>query len=91
MFIKFLVLFCSFFSYCSGIRQNNIDLADLEEELLSADVFTQISSATSLGLLVSSQGDAMCGGKYRSCVSDELAEKLSRNLSVDLKHYIHYI
>ena len=72
-------------------EEGGSDLADLEEELLSADVFTQISSATSLGLLVSSQGDAMCGGKYRSCVSDELAEKLSRNLSVDLKHYIHYI
>jgi len=38
-----------------------------------------------------SSGDAMCGGKYRSCVSDELADKLSRNLSVDLKHYVHYI
>ena len=72
-------------------EENGSDLADLEEELLSADVFTQISSATSLGLLVLSSGDAMCGGKYRSCVSDELADKLSRNLSVDLKHYVHYI
>ena len=72
-------------------EENGADLADLEEELLSADVFTQISSATSLGLLVLSSGDAMCGGKYRSCVSDELAEKLSKNLAVDLKLYIHYI
>jgi origin recognition complex subunit 5 len=72
-------------------EENGSDIADLEEELLSADVFTQISSATSLGLLQLAQGDAMCGGKYRSAVSDELAEKLSRNLNLALSDYIHYV
>ncbi|CAL6431719.1 unnamed protein product [Bathycoccus prasinos] len=74
-------------------EENGADLADLEEELLSADVFTQISSATSLGLLVLSSGDAMCGGKYRSCVSDELAREVEQKSRrrFEALHTLHLI
>jgi len=71
--------------------EHGAEVADLEEELLSADVFMQISSMTQLGLLSINRGSAMEGGLYQCNISRDLAEKLAQNLRVNLATYLRYV
>ena len=75
----------------STCDEHGAEVADLEEELLSADVFMQISSMTQLGLLSINRGSAMEGGLYQCNVSRDLAEKLAQNLGVNLPTYLRYV
>jgi origin recognition complex subunit 5 len=64
---------------------------DLARELLSADVFMQISSMVALGLLTRvSGGDPLEGVRYRCDIGNELAQKIAANLRVELKNYLFY-
>lgn len=64
---------------------------DLARELLSADVFMQISSMVSLGLLTRvSGGDALEGVRFRCDIGNDLARKIAANLRVNLDNYLFY-
>lgn len=64
---------------------------DLARELLSADVFMQISSMVALGLLTRvSGGDALEGVRYRCDIGNDLARKIATNLRVNLDNYLFY-
>jgi len=71
--------------------EDGAEVADLEEELLSADVFMQISSMTQLGMLSINRGSAMEGGLYQCNISRDLATKLAQNLGVNLNAYLKYV
>lgn len=75
----------------SACDEHGAEVADLEEELLSADVFMQISSMTQLGMLSINRGSAMEGGLYQCNISRDLAERLAQNLGVHLDTYLKYV
>lgn len=65
---------------------------DLARELLSADVFMQISSAVALGLLSRVGGaDPLESARYRCDIGDDLAQKIAANLRVNLNNYLSYV
>ena len=65
---------------------------DLARELLSADVFMQISSMVSLGLLSRVGGaDSLESARYRCDIGDDLAQKIAANLRVKLANYLSYV
>ena len=65
---------------------------DLARELLSADVFMQISSAVALGLLSRVGGaDPLESARYRCDIGDDLAQKIAANLRVNLHNYLSYV
>ena len=65
---------------------------DLARELLSADVFMQISSMVALGLLTRvSGGDALDGVRYRCDIGNEMARKIAANLRVNLDNYLFFV
>ena len=64
---------------------------ELARELLSADVFMQISSMVALGLLTRVSGaDALDSVRYRCDIGDDLARKIAANLRVNLDNYLFY-
>ena len=64
---------------------------DLNRELLSADVFMQISSMVALGLLTRVGGaDALDVPRYRCDVGNDLARKIAANVRVNLDNYLFY-
>jgi origin recognition complex subunit 5 len=75
----------------SAYDEDGAEVADLEEELLSADVFMQISSMTQLGMLSINRGSAMEGGLYQCNISRDLAQKLAQNLGVKLNTYLKFV
>jgi origin recognition complex subunit 5 len=75
----------------SAYDDDGAEVADLEEELLSADVFMQISSMTQLGMLSINRGVAMEGGLYQCNISRDLAQKLAQNLGVNLNTYLRFV
>jgi origin recognition complex subunit 5 len=65
--------------------------SELARELLSADVFMQISSMVALGLLTKVSGaDALDSVRYRCDIGDDLARKIAANLRVNLDNYLFY-
>lgn len=65
---------------------------DLARELLSADVFMQISSMVALGLLSRVGGaDSLESARYRCDIGDDLAQKIAANLRVNLHNYLSYV
>ena len=67
---------------------------DLARELLSADVFMQISSMVALGLLTrTSGGYALDGCRYRCDVGNDLARKIAADpaVRVNLDNYLFYV
>ena len=64
---------------------------ELARELLSADVFMQISSMVALGLLTRVSGaDALDSVRYRCDIGDDLARKIAANLRVNLDNYLFF-
>ena len=64
---------------------------ELARELLSADVFMQISSMVALGLLTRTSGsDALDGVRFRCDVGNDMARKIAANLRVNLDNYLFY-
>ena len=82
---------CFHFITRQAYDEDGAEVADLEEELLSADVFMQISSMTQLGMLSINRGSAMEGGLYQCNISRDLATKLAQNLGVNLNAYLKYV
>jgi origin recognition complex subunit 5 len=65
---------------------------ELARELLSADVFMQISSMVALGLLTRVSGaDALDSVRYRCDIGDDLARKIAANLRVNLDNYLFFV
>ncbi|KAK9916502.1 hypothetical protein WJX75_003462 [Coccomyxa subellipsoidea] len=60
------------------------------QDAQSADVFLQISSLVSLRFLSQAEGE-LDEPKYACNVSDELAEKIARNVRVSLNDYVFYV
>lgn len=64
---------------------------ELARELLSADVFMQISSMVALGLLTRTSGsDALDGVRFRCDIGNDMARKIAANLRVNLDNYLFY-
>ena len=64
---------------------------ELARELLSADVFMQISGMVALGLLTRTSGsDALDGVRFRCDIGNDMARKIAANLRVNLDNYLFY-
>ena len=81
------------FSHRHETRHDEDDAAseELARELLSADVFMQISSMVALGLLTRTSGsDALDGVRFRCDIGNDMARKIAANLRVNLDNYLFY-
>ncbi|EIE26725.1 hypothetical protein COCSUDRAFT_59242 [Coccomyxa subellipsoidea C-169] len=64
--------------------------AEEHRDAQSADVFLQISSLVSLRFLSQAEGE-LDEPKYACNVSDELAERIAKNVRVSLKDFVFYV
>ncbi|CAL8467061.1 g6597 [Coccomyxa elongata] len=76
--------------YAQGEHQGVCPNAEEHRDALSADVFLQISSLVSLRFLSQAEGE-LDEPKYACNVSDELAERIAKNVKVSLKDYVFYV